>query len=290
MSRARTELGIELPIRALFDTPTIAELSPLLHRDFTIESTNPLAPLLTISPSGSRPPLFCIHPGAGSAWSYLALAQHLPDQPIYGLQAHGLDGTAPLARSIPEMVNDYVDEVVALSPSGPIELLGLSFGGVVAHAMAVELDRRGRSVTQLVLMDSAPSIPANHEPTRQVMTDEAAIQKDFRAAAEVRYGDITNSPEFSALEDSLLEIFVNNARLRRDYQSPIYVGDLLIVRADTTHDGKPSEPLGPQWAEFVEGSITERTVAATHDTMDSPEIMKQVRNILEEFTEAKSSS
>ncbi|WP_139277925.1 alpha/beta fold hydrolase, partial [Rhodococcus marinonascens] len=281
ISKVRATLGVELPIRVLFDNPTITALAPLLHRNFPTESSNPLVNLLTVNPSGSRPPLFCIHPGGGIAWSFLTLARHLPDQPIYGLQARGFDGVEPLAHSITEMVNDYVDQVVAQSPRRPVELLGWSFGGVIAHAMAVELHQRGRPVSRLVVMDSAPSIPSNDEPNRQTFTDEAALRKFVRTQAESRYGDITQSPGFAALEESILNIYANNEKLLLEYGSPVHTGDLLIIRADTSPDGKPSNPLSPQWTGFVKGRIIERTVPAKHHDMDSPEAMRQVGNILE---------
>jgi thioesterase domain-containing protein len=56
------------------------------------------------------------------------------------------------------MAAGYADRVQALHPDGPYKLLGWSFGGVVAHELAVELQRRGCEVKYLVLMDAALNV------------------------------------------------------------------------------------------------------------------------------------
>src|SRR4030095_10999256 len=44
--------------------------------------------LLTLRAGGSRPPLFCIHPGGGLANVYEPLGECLPDElPVYGIQS-----------------------------------------------------------------------------------------------------------------------------------------------------------------------------------------------------------
>lgn len=101
--------------------------------------------LLPLREEGGRPPLFCVHPAAGIAWSYAGLSGPLgSDQPLYGLQARGLDGSQVLPGSVAEMAADYVAQLRTVQPAGPYHLLGWSFGGIVAHEMAVQLQRAGR--------------------------------------------------------------------------------------------------------------------------------------------------
>lgn len=113
--------------------------------------------LLPLREEGGRPPLFCVHPAAGIAWSYAGLTGPLGgDQPLYGLQARGLDGSRVLPGSIAEMAADYVARIRTVRPRGPYHLLGWSFGGVVAHEMAVQLQRAGEEVGLLAVLDSMP--------------------------------------------------------------------------------------------------------------------------------------
>ncbi|MER5965975.1 amino acid adenylation domain-containing protein [Streptomyces sp. NPDC002057] len=114
--------------------------------------------LLPLREEGSRPPLFCVHPAAGIAWSYAGLTGPLgADQPLYGLQARGLDGSRVLPGSIAEMAADYVTQIRTVQPAGPYHLLGWSFGGIVAHEMAVQLQRAGEEVGLLAVLDAIPA-------------------------------------------------------------------------------------------------------------------------------------
>jgi enterobactin synthetase component F len=69
------------------------------------------------------------------------------------------------------MVADYLDRIRTVQPTGPYHLLGWSFGGAVAHAIAVWLQHQGESVPLLAMLDSLPinstphstSLPEQHE-------------------------------------------------------------------------------------------------------------------------------
>ena len=104
--------------------------------------------LLPLREEGSRPPLFCVHPAAGIAWSYAGLTTPLgTDQPVYGLQARGLDGTEVLPASVKEMAADYLKKVRQVQPAGPVPAAGLvlrrSGGPRDGRAAAVERRDRG---------------------------------------------------------------------------------------------------------------------------------------------------
>ncbi|RST15021.1 alpha/beta fold hydrolase [Streptomyces sp. WAC05374] len=114
--------------------------------------------LLPLRATGGEPPLFCVHAAAGLAWGYAGLTSPLgADRPVYGLQARGLDGTEALPASLREMAADYLDHVRSVQPEGPYHLLGWSFGGVVAHEMAVQLEERGEAVETLAILDAHPA-------------------------------------------------------------------------------------------------------------------------------------
>lgn len=63
------------------------------------------------------------------------------ERPLYCLQALGLlEGTSALA-DIDEVIADYTDRIIELVPHGPYNLVGWSFGGVVAHKLATALQK-----------------------------------------------------------------------------------------------------------------------------------------------------
>ncbi|MBZ9641714.1 thioesterase domain-containing protein, partial [Streptomyces sp. PSKA30] len=113
--------------------------------------------LLPLQSGGSRPPLFCLHHSTGLAWCYAALLRHLPeDLPVYGLQTPGFTDRRAMPGSVDEMVADYVDRIRTVQPEGPYQLLGWSFGAVLAQAIAVALEGQGQQVTLLALLDGFP--------------------------------------------------------------------------------------------------------------------------------------
>ena len=78
-----------------------------------------------------------------------------------GLDHHGrgrLDHrhTQDTPGSIEEMADDYLAEIRKIQPHGPHHLLGWSFGGLVAHAVAVRLEAVWEEVALLALLDSHP--------------------------------------------------------------------------------------------------------------------------------------
>ena len=98
-------------------------------------------------------------PGAGVSWPYRALGNYL-DCPIIGIQQI-LQGEEAEPRSIRDMAKNYADRIQGAYPTGPYNLLGWSFGGVVAHELAIELHRRGCVIARLILLDAQPSIDSS---------------------------------------------------------------------------------------------------------------------------------
>nr|WP_275666366.1 alpha/beta fold hydrolase [Streptomyces cinnamoneus] len=130
--------------------PTVAGLAERLATGGGDDPFSALLPLRKGKDSmdgGTAPaPLFCVHPAAGISWVYSGLLRHLDhDRPVYGLQARGLSDETAAPRSVEEMAEDYLTLVRSVQPHGPYSLLGWSFGGVVAHHLAVRLQEEGRT-------------------------------------------------------------------------------------------------------------------------------------------------
>jgi nonribosomal peptide synthetase DhbF len=115
----------------------------------------PYSPLLPLRATGERSALFCVHPAGGSATVFSHLAEALgPSQPVWGLQARGLEAGETPHASLAEMLADYVSAIRTVQPHGPYHLLGWSFGGVIAHAMACHLETEGETIATLALLDA----------------------------------------------------------------------------------------------------------------------------------------
>ncbi|HKX33001.1 MAG TPA: alpha/beta fold hydrolase, partial [Blastocatellia bacterium] len=113
-------------------------------------------PMVSIKdgPSGTVP-LLCV-PGAGAtAISFLDLAGGLEQLgPIEGLQPRGLDGALVPHSTVPAAARAYLRCIEQKYPTGPVHLLGHSFGGWVVFELAQMLRAAGRPVASLTILDS----------------------------------------------------------------------------------------------------------------------------------------
>lgn len=262
-----TTLGVEITIRTLFEAPTIAGLTQrILKLDGTPD--NSFAVLLPIQPKGTRPPLFCIHPAAGLSWSYIDA-----DQPVYGLQARGLNGTASPAKTIDAMVSDYLRQIRQIQPNGPYYLLGWSFGGCVAYSIATQLEQQGERVALLALLDSYPDY--------SLLTNKLEMDHEIDYIQLLdRYSDqdLQNVGEY--LWEKIRDVIKNNCHILKRFSPRIYCGDMLFFSATIAEDAS-IPPASPDiWKPYILGDIKVYDIHCTHGDMDRPAPTAEIGRIL----------
>jgi thioesterase domain-containing protein len=291
VARIATELRARLPVRVLFEVPTPAALAARIDDPERLADvgTGAFDTLLPLRPGGHRSPLFCVHPSVGISWCYAGLLQHLPDRPVFALQARGLDGSAPLPSDLWEMASDYVRQIQAVQPQGPYNLLGWSLGGVVTHAMAVLLQEAGESVGLLALLDSSyPEHPqAAEEP------DEAAHLAALLDAVGVVWPldmEIINRRNVLRLlresdgalaglaEEQLsaiIDVAAHNIRLVSSFRPRRFRGDMLFFRA--LAEGRPDARL---WTAQVTGGVEFHSIASRHDDLTRPGPLAEIAGVV----------
>jgi thioesterase domain-containing protein len=122
--------------------------------------------LVPLKPEGRRPPLFAVPGHNGDVFCYVALARHMdPDQPLYGVQPPGVDGSEPL-RSVERLAAYEVEQIRRLRPEGPYLLAGYCAGGTVAFEVARQLSEQGQRVALLALL--ASPFPTAYRRTAQL--------------------------------------------------------------------------------------------------------------------------
>lgn len=142
-------MGRRLPRDILFEAGTIREMARHVQEELSSSCIVP------IQPTGSRPPLFFIHPIGGEVLGYRDLAQHLDkDQPFYGIQQFQSDTNMPRFSSLEEMADYYLGKIRQQQPTGPYYLGGHSFGGLIAFLIAQKLDAFGEKTAFLALLDT----------------------------------------------------------------------------------------------------------------------------------------
>ncbi|EAV43855.1 putative non-ribosomal peptide synthetase [Stappia aggregata IAM 12614] len=223
-------LGLDVSLRDIFETPTVRGLLSLRQG----RKTGLLEPVLQIRRAGSQAPLFCVHPGFGLGWTYAGLASVLPaDVPIIALQARGYVGEADLPTSLNEMAADYVESACKLVGTGPVRLLGWSFGGLAAFEMARLFEKSGRKVEFLMLLDSYPMHEGDPLPdlsnrgARGAFLEMIGFDPEGRAPEDTTFEDVRrfledNAHPLAGLSrmdfDNMLRIARNNALLAHGYR------------------------------------------------------------------------
>jgi thioesterase domain-containing protein/acyl carrier protein len=151
VNRVADEFHCSIPLAELLRGRTIETLA------FLIEDTtqDDWSPLVVLQPKGALPPVFLIHPAGGNVLCYQPLAASLGNsQPVYAIQARGVEeGQAP-HTDLHEMLPDYAAVIDSVYPEGPVFLAGWSLGGVLAYHLAGTLKSLHRDVALLALLDS----------------------------------------------------------------------------------------------------------------------------------------
>jgi amino acid adenylation domain-containing protein len=234
----RNQLGVAVPVAELFTAPTVAAMA---RRIEGAPGTSALDPVLILREGPN--PLFCVHPASGLGWQFAGLKAHLPDDVgLIGLQSPRLSGEDRSAETLGALAAEYADRVVALAPTGSIRLLGWSFGGVLAHQMAVELTARGRRVSFLGLLDARLSVGSPGDLVTlltelgyQVPDGPMTIEK---AVALIRAGDAGVLGVFDDAQIArVVETYLASDRLIAEADFRPYDGDALFVDATVAEPG-----------------------------------------------------
>ncbi|WP_344343758.1 AMP-binding protein, partial [Kitasatospora putterlickiae] len=138
----QAEFNISIPVSRLFKVTTLHGMAKTVEHIITgrIEGAQPY---LWFNQE-QRQTLFCFPPAGGHGLVYRQFAAHLPEYRMVAFNYVSGD----------DKVDRYADLVEALQPEGPCALLGYSLGGNLAFEVAKELERRGRAVPNVVIMDS----------------------------------------------------------------------------------------------------------------------------------------
>ena len=152
MARIEKQTGKRLPLATLFEHSTIEKLALRLNVDSKSISWESLVP---IKPKGLKMPLYIVHGAGLNVLLFNALAMNMDDeQPVYGLQARGLNGVDEPLDVMEDIAANYISEILAQNPDGPYALAGYSLGGTIAYEMARQLMAMGKEVKMLAVFDT----------------------------------------------------------------------------------------------------------------------------------------
>nr|WP_084495711.1 non-ribosomal peptide synthetase [Nocardia shimofusensis] len=300
-ARLGEEVGSRVPVMWMFTAPTPAALAAHLtaQRVGAADTDAAFDVLLPLRPGEGRP-LFCIHPFGGIAWSFAGLAAHLdPSRPIYGLQSPALGSDEPLPESTEQWALRYIQEIRAVQPHGPYHLLGWSLGGVLAHAIAVQLQLDGEQVELLAMMDSylssaaATTTVSGPVPVAELLgglLGDGAARLDIGRGIDPAADAATVARQLARLPEPfasfgerriarVLEAAVHSVAVTARYRPRLFAGELVYFAA--AGDDPCGRGGADTWAAAVDGPIREIAVPATHWRMTGAEGLAVIGRVLD---------
>jgi amino acid adenylation domain-containing protein len=284
-AQIENRFGRRLPLAALFQAPTIEQLANVLRETASSKAWSSLVP---IQPLGSKPPLYCIHAAGANVLIYRPISRHLGnEQPVYALQAKGLDGQQQPFLHIEDMAAHYIREMRAFQPEGPYRLLGASFGGLVIFEMAQQLLAQGQEVALMVMLNTnCPVYPISkkiqfhlaHLRQHGAQFYVREIWKTLRR----KMGKPTVSVEINGPPDPELARLVADSRngdealirtvlaildAEKDYvpRGKIYPGKITFFWAKDDATDLEDNRLG--WRRLAAGGLEIHSVPGTHGSM-----------------------
>ncbi|MEU9045986.1 MULTISPECIES: amino acid adenylation domain-containing protein [unclassified Kitasatospora] len=280
VERIQTELGVELPVRAMFEAPTPARLAQWLAERRPEVADAAFEPLLALRSTGTRAPLFCVHPVTGHGLGFLGLLRGLdPAQPVHAFQGIGPVGGGQRPATLDGLAREYLARIRAVRPHGPYRLLGWSFGGLVAHQIGVLLREAGEEVDLVALLDSHPATAESGEVTDSVVVAEllTAIGASDAEVAAVRSGQWRPKPselldrlavalrETAPRDEDQLAVLLDSCRyhaqLMTGWAPGVLDAPLLAFTATADHR---SDGTVATWSAHTTGPVVEHPVAARH--------------------------
>ncbi len=310
ISRLRTRVGAEVRVQWFFTDATVAALADRIDATQTaagdydltsdLESDDALGVLLAIRnrvPHGTEAggALFCIHPMYGLSWCYAGLAQYIPARrPIFGLQSPALSEAGYLPGTLAEMARRYATEIRTQQSHGPYRLMGWSLGGVLAHAVATELQAAGEQVSLLAMLDSHPDIdvPDFHTAVRDALAELGVDISAALPAAGVRELSEDGLAALHAIIPANMAVLTPE-RVRRIYRSAVRSAELIAEHRPAVFRGRLEyfsalghEAAAANWAPYVDGAVRDRPVAVVHDQMTSPQALAEIGPRLAELLDA----
>lgn len=285
-SRIKKTYEVDLGLATLFEARTIRQLAELIRQKkqkskLSREEPRPWSPLVAIQPKGTRLPIYVISGLGGNVIEFHNLAFYLGEnQPMYGFLPRGLDGKDPYHTRVEDMAADYVQAIRSMQPEGPYQLLGYSFGGIVAFEMARQIVAQGGHVGLLGLLDTMEwhymeRALAERDSFQVICRHVEALARPERGVNRVSYFKKLLGVKYSrlkyrlfnalgrALPQKIASIEEMNAYAAVNYHPEAYPGKLTLFRSTQRVAQEGNDTL-LGWGELASGGVEVHHVRSTH--------------------------
>jgi acyl transferase domain-containing protein/thioesterase domain-containing protein/acyl carrier protein len=214
-------------------------------RNESIEAAVRSKQTLTLRSRGGGTPVFFIHPAGGGTNIYDELVGQLPEGfPVYGIQSRILVGADDECISVEEMARNYASLITKRQPDGALRLAGFSAGGLFALATAGELERRGRTVSFVGMIDTPVGVFCPDYPRELVLKNLFAEFHDHLSDEPA----LLQRRETGDLLDSMMELARKTATAKEEAARLHLVMDWLVKHG--VHVGNGADSVSKKFFEL----------------------------------------
>lgn len=254
ISRILKELGAEVPVNIIFESPTIAAMAAYIDGGGKTDE----ADRTVFNPEAGRY-VFAFPPVLGYGIMYGKLAEQLPEYKICAFDF----------IEAGDRVERFANTITKLQPEGPLTLLGYSAGCGLAFEVAQQLEKSGREVDRLIMIDSYMKNNVSDLEGRTVKDDVAALL------------EVNKNNEYMQIE-AVAEGIAGKLEAYYSY----FVGLIHQGQVDSDIHFIQSESQKPlpvwlsSWKEGTRASYREYQGYGTHDEMLADGFVKQNAEIV----------
>ncbi|ETZ22624.1 non-ribosomal peptide synthetase [Pedobacter sp. V48] len=221
------ETGKRLPLATLFENSTIEKLALQLCQDNRENSYQSIVPIKTV---GTKDPIFLIHGGGLNILLFKSIIEHLDeDQPIYGIQALGLNKETEIPPTIEGISKKLIDEILKVQPNGPYSFAGYSLGGFIAFEIAKQLKEMGKEIKILGVIDTYAGSNSGQETKLNKLATKVQRQfykVPFFTKSFIHQPKETLEYQFKIIKDKFEALMYSTDSMEKDiftgYEKEIY--------------------------------------------------------------------
>ncbi len=247
MSKIHAEFTKNIPLKSIYNNPTIIELSSFIDKDDDKKSL-----ILSLNtPKLQQPTIFCIPPILGSSTVFKNVAIQLENiANVYGLQYRGFDAEESFDNDINQMAISFVQEIQKIAqPNQLILIAGYSMGATIAYEVVKILEAQTPNI-KLLLIDREV-----HE-NEEVALDDLKIH-DTLETELMSWKNVMRATDFERIK----RLIVHNAKILAAHKLE---GNIKahVVAIEAVNDTYQTNMK--QWEQFTSGTFKHQYVRSNH--------------------------
>jgi acyl transferase domain-containing protein/thioesterase domain-containing protein len=272
VNRFKEQWGGIIPITALFESPTVAELAAYFDKHYpenaaritgtlpgedtgerdlekgnkgaenniSIALSENMQLLKETSPHAGN--IFFIHEVSGDIGAYIEFCRLLDTRfNCWGIQAEKLKHYRPQNRTVEEIAGIYIEKIKRVQPGGPYSLVTWSGGGYFVFEMALQMEQRGETVDLLAFIDCrGPAAHLNKQSEEFTLDTEKNFLKGFFASTEMEE-KLEKLTHIDQVWPSVVKVLKNNLSSYKDAIDQVIKQDRMLTLLN--FDGQRVEDL-----------------------------------------------